>query len=186
MPILKNTKHEKFAQALAKGSSADAAYQMAGYKANRGNAATLKANQNITDRVSEIVGKAADRAQITVDRLVEEMGKLALANAQDLYIAADDGTKRRITADDIPSLTRDQAAALNVTLIGDKAMIRQYDKRGAINDLLRVMVPQAQPEPDSNQSITQARASISERLLQIGKRVTLERTTVTERLTVGE
>lgn len=32
MPVLSNQRHEAFAQALAKGSSADAAYEMAGFK----------------------------------------------------------------------------------------------------------------------------------------------------------
>jgi hypothetical protein len=39
MPVLPNNKHELFAQGLAKGLSADAAYQAAGYKRDRGNAA---------------------------------------------------------------------------------------------------------------------------------------------------
>jgi hypothetical protein len=40
-PALPNPRHEAFAQALARGSSAAAAYVEAGYKANRHNAATL-------------------------------------------------------------------------------------------------------------------------------------------------
>ncbi len=69
MPVLDNARHEAFAQALAKGMSADAAYQEAGYKANRGNATTLKANQSVKDRVAEIQGKAAIRTEITIDRI---------------------------------------------------------------------------------------------------------------------
>jgi hypothetical protein len=41
MSALKNPRHERFAQALAKGMSADAAYKAVGYKPHRGNAATL-------------------------------------------------------------------------------------------------------------------------------------------------
>ncbi|MCP8895336.1 hypothetical protein KYK29_10360 [Shinella daejeonensis] len=70
MPVLKNARHEKFAQALAKGKTADEAYQEAGYKPNRGNAATLKANQSISDRVAELQAGAAAKAQWTAaDRL---------------------------------------------------------------------------------------------------------------------
>lgn len=65
MPVLVNSKHERFAQALASGETADAAYAIAGYKANRGNASTLKANQIILDRVAEILGNAA--AQVELD-----------------------------------------------------------------------------------------------------------------------
>lgn len=70
MPALKNAKHEAFAQGLLKGLSADEAYAQAGYKANRGNAATLKANQSISDRVAELQNGAAEKAEWTAaDRL---------------------------------------------------------------------------------------------------------------------
>jgi hypothetical protein len=64
MPILPNHKHELFAQGLAKGLSADAAYQAAGYKRDRGNAARLTANDSIQKRVAEIQGKAAEKAMV--------------------------------------------------------------------------------------------------------------------------
>ena len=66
MPILKNPRHERFCQALAKGETADQAYVTAGYKENRGNAARLKAKQNVLNRVAEILEKAAVRTEITV------------------------------------------------------------------------------------------------------------------------
>jgi hypothetical protein len=47
MPILTNSKHEAFAQGLARGSSAAAAYVEAGYKENRHNPATLARKQHI-------------------------------------------------------------------------------------------------------------------------------------------
>jgi phage terminase small subunit len=75
MPILPNNRHELFAQGLAKGLSADAAYQAAGYKPNRGNAATLKANQSISKRVEELQAAAAAKTvlsrQWVIERLVE-------------------------------------------------------------------------------------------------------------------
>lgn len=66
MPVLPNARHEAFAQALAKGKSADEAYQLAGFKANRGNASRLNANENIAARVAELQGMAAER--VVVDR----------------------------------------------------------------------------------------------------------------------
>lgn len=73
MPILKNGKHELFAQELAKGKTADEAYILAGYKENRGNAATLKAKQNILDRVHEIQSRGAERAEVTVASILAEL-----------------------------------------------------------------------------------------------------------------
>jgi phage terminase small subunit len=73
MPVLKNARHERFAQELAKGKSADEAYATAGFKPNRGNAATLKAKQSILDRVSELQAKTVKKVEITVDSLAAEL-----------------------------------------------------------------------------------------------------------------
>lgn len=77
MPALTNAKHELFAQALAKGETASAAYVLAGYKANDGNASTLKGNQRIEDRIAEILSGAAKRTEITVASITERL--LAIA-----------------------------------------------------------------------------------------------------------
>lgn len=68
MPVLTNPKQERFAQELAKGKSADEAYQLAGYKANRGNANTLKQNESILTRVSDLLAEREFiHAQATAD-----------------------------------------------------------------------------------------------------------------------
>ena len=67
MPTLQNPRHERFAQELAIGKSADAAYVLAGYRANRSNAARLSANQDIQKRVAEIQSLGAERAQYRRD-----------------------------------------------------------------------------------------------------------------------
>lgn len=70
MAALQNAKHELFAQALAKGETADSAYQSAGYAPNRGNAIRLKANERVAERVAELKGRAAEKAEWTAaDRL---------------------------------------------------------------------------------------------------------------------
>lgn len=71
MPALENPKHERFAQELAKGKTADEAYQNAGYKADRSNAAKLTANNHIQARVAEIVERASVRVEITLAKLME-------------------------------------------------------------------------------------------------------------------
>ncbi len=77
MPVLSNAKQEKFAQELAKGTSATEAYVIAGYKDNDGNAATLKGKQRIADRVAEILGKASKRAELTVASVIESLLRIA-------------------------------------------------------------------------------------------------------------
>ena len=73
MPALKNAKHELFAQGLFKGLSADDAYEKAGYKPHRGNASTLRANQNVRQRVSELQEKTAKKVIVTVESLTTEL-----------------------------------------------------------------------------------------------------------------
>jgi len=84
MPALANSRHEAFAQALARGLSISAAYVEAGYKPNRGNAHTLaKQNKSISKRVEEIqteqlaihqqaTAEAAANAKVTLERLIAE------------------------------------------------------------------------------------------------------------------
>jgi hypothetical protein len=83
VPILENPRHEAFAQALARGSSAAAAYVDAGYKENRHNAATLARKQHILTRVSELqeeqlaihqqaTAQAAANAQVAIESLITE------------------------------------------------------------------------------------------------------------------
>jgi phage terminase small subunit len=73
MPVLKNARHEKFAQALAKGNTAFDAYGEAGYKADRGAAARMSANVSIRDRVAELQSKTVKKVEITVDSLAQEL-----------------------------------------------------------------------------------------------------------------
>lgn len=71
MPILPNARHERFAQALAAGKTADEAYQDAGYAENRGNATRLKANESMIARVAELLNKAAVKAEVTIDTIAD-------------------------------------------------------------------------------------------------------------------
>ena len=83
MLILKNPRHEAFAQALARGMSANAAYVEAGYKPNRHNAAALAREQHISTRVAglqeqqlamhqQATSEAAANAKVTIESLIAE------------------------------------------------------------------------------------------------------------------
>ncbi|MBD8556310.1 terminase [Rhizobium sp. CFBP 8762] len=85
MPVLKNARHEKFAQALAKGKTAEKAYVESGYKANRHNAAALAREQHISTRVQEFQMKAAEKAGVTLQSLTDELEEaraIAIAEKQ--------------------------------------------------------------------------------------------------------
>jgi len=85
MAVLKNARHEAFAQALAKGKSAVDAYVEAGYKPNRSHASRLVANGNIADRVTELQKKVAKKVEVTVESLageLEQARKIAIGEKQ--------------------------------------------------------------------------------------------------------
>lgn len=84
MPTLKNPKHERFAQELAKGTTAEKSYEAAGYKANRGNATKLKQNESILRRVPELLAlrermhgqstaKAIERVSLTKEWVLAKL-----------------------------------------------------------------------------------------------------------------
>jgi hypothetical protein len=83
MTVLKNPRHEAFAQALARGMSASAAYAEVGYKPHRHNAATLARKKHILVRVAELqeeqlaihqqaTAEAAANAKVTIESLIAE------------------------------------------------------------------------------------------------------------------
>src|SRR5262245_56703641 len=80
MQPLANQRHERFAQALAQGKTASEAYVLAGYKANDGNASRMKGNERISARVQEIVGRAAERAEVSLEHVLRELAAIAFSN----------------------------------------------------------------------------------------------------------
>ena len=84
MPVLRNPRHEAFAQGLAKGLTADAAYREAGYKSNRKNAARMKTYEDIRERVLELSRAAVPEIEATVERVLAEMMRMAFYNPVDV------------------------------------------------------------------------------------------------------
>ena len=90
MPVLRNPRHEAFAQAIfngmvgAKGgaSSQAEAYRRAGYHVSNGNSARACASRLLTfangigERIEELQAQAAERAQESADKCVQELNQL--------------------------------------------------------------------------------------------------------------
>ena len=68
---LKNPRHEAFAQYLYEGLTAENAYERAGYKPNRHNAAALGREQHILTRVADLQERKSKQSDVTVERLTE-------------------------------------------------------------------------------------------------------------------
>jgi hypothetical protein len=90
MPVLRNPRHEAFAQAIfngivgAKGgaTSQAEAYRRAGYQVTNGNSARACASRLLTfangigERIEELQAEAAERAQESADKCVRELNEL--------------------------------------------------------------------------------------------------------------
>ena len=76
MPVLKNSRHELFCQALSQGQSQDSAYKAANYKGSRQHAYRLATKGYIRERVAELMGrniaKMDEVAAVTIASLVAE------------------------------------------------------------------------------------------------------------------
>jgi phage terminase small subunit len=86
MPILSNNRRERFCQGIAKGLSATEAYLRAGYT-GRGNVAEVSASQilrnlQVKSRLAELAAKAAQKHEITVEKLTND-----LLQVRDLAVA---------------------------------------------------------------------------------------------------
>lgn len=140
MPILSNSKYELFAQELAKGSTASAAYVAAGYKRHDSNAGRLSKNEQVRSRVTELLTESAERSGVTIDRLVSELAKIAFANASDFFEWGPDG----VTIIPSAKLTSDQRAVVSEAQEtrakghGESTIkIKLSDKQAAIDKLMR-------------------------------------------------
>lgn len=64
MPVLDNSRHELFAQEIAKGATQIEAYVKAGYEPIEPNASRLIRNAKVSARIAEIKAAAAERVEI--------------------------------------------------------------------------------------------------------------------------
>lgn len=85
---LKHPKQEAFAQGIAKGMTADAAYTAAGYTPNPGNATRLKLNEAVASRVKYLVGRGAEKAEIDIARVLRELARVGTSDVRRLFDAS--------------------------------------------------------------------------------------------------
>lgn len=157
MPVLSNSRHERFAQAVAEGQSASQAYVSAGYAANEGNAGRLNRNEQVRSRVEEILAEGAERAGVTVERVVRELAKIGFSDIRKVVhwtgsevadeVDGEDGNGgepqivvraanivRLIGSEDIDDDTAAAISEISQTKEG-ALKVKLYDKRAALVDL---------------------------------------------------
>lgn len=126
MATLKNPRHEKFAQALAAGSTAEQAYKLAGYSGHRGNAARLRQDAAVIARIEEIQAPAAAKAAEKVEAVLEELSRIGFADIRELV--NEDGTIRDVK--DWPDTIARAVASIEVKeLFGESGLAIGYTKK---------------------------------------------------------
>jgi len=121
MPVLKNPKHERFAQGLAKGDAADKAYADAGYNPSRSAASRLSTNVNIQARVTELLNRSAERTVLTVASLTERLLKIA---------------EKGEAAADAPLLSVARAALMDAAKLNGLIVEKSLTAQTSVEDLL--------------------------------------------------
>jgi len=123
MPPLKNTRHEAFAQALAKGQSQEDAYAEAGFKPHRQNASRLITNDDVRRRVTELQAKTVKKVEITVDSLAQELEEArAIALKEKQTSAAVSATMGKAKLFGLGSETRKLTGTVQVVSITAKQL----------------------------------------------------------------
>ena len=77
MPHLDNLRHEKFCRYIVRGRTADQAYADAGYRPHRGNAARLRADENVIARIAELRIEWEHKEELTAQMVIEGLLKEA-------------------------------------------------------------------------------------------------------------
>src|SRR5438477_11178693 len=123
MPLLRNPKHERFAQELAKGKHLERAHRVAGYRTDRRNAQQLRQRDDISRRIEELLAnrdkidvrateRAIERTAITKQRVIEELAKIGFANMADYTRLV--GSERVV---DLADASLDHLAAVQVITV---------------------------------------------------------------------
>lgn len=129
---LKNTRHERFAQELAKGKSQVQAYEAAGYRPSRSAAARLAADVDICERVSNLAERVAVRTEITVAGLTERLLNIA---------------QRGEGKDEAPLLSVARAAIMDAAKLN--GMIVDKTEQRLADDQLLAVIGALRGDPDA-------------------------------------
>lgn len=116
MPILENARHERFARHYATNRNGTKAWIAAGYKDGPGaavSAARMLKNPKIAARIEELESKTLKQLDITAERTMLEIARLAFSDNRKLFDA--DGNLKPIH-----ELDDDAAAALSSVEIESK------------------------------------------------------------------
>lgn len=136
-------KQETFATGVASGLSQAEAYRQAFPSSRKWKdesvwqrASKLASNVKVQSRIQELLTKAAEANEVTIERIVAEVVKVAFANQRELMQWGPQGVKLRSSDE----LTDAQAASVSevsesVSATGGSLKLKTHDKLGALRFL---------------------------------------------------
>ena len=126
----------KFVQEYLIDCNASAAAIRSGYSEDTSRQAGHKLMQDpeVIAAIEEGQRHAAERAQVTADKVIAELAKLAFSNMADYLVTDENGAPSL----NLSTLTRDQFAAVVEVTVGPRGTkFKLADKRAALADLCR-------------------------------------------------
>jgi phage terminase small subunit len=160
-------RREIFIREYLKNLNATRAAIAAGYseKTARAAASRLLTNVDIKKRVEEALAKKTDKLDISVERVLGELSKLAFSNMLDYMNTQQDGSAYT----DLSKLTREQAAAIQEVTVDEytegrgknsrnvkRTRVKLADKRGSLELLgkyLKLFTDRQEISGDANNAI---------------------------------
>ena len=130
---------ERFCQEYIIDLNGTQAYIRAGHNVGvntaKANAYKMLTNTYVQTRIQQLVAERAKRTEITADKTVRELGRVAFSNMKE-YATWDRGSVSLIPSDE---LTEDQAAAVELVKETERGMlsIKLHNKLGALEALSR-------------------------------------------------
>jgi phage terminase small subunit len=82
MAKLANTRHELFAQALAKGNTLLKAHEMAGFKPRASYASKLAKRPDVSARIAELIDQWSDDLSLSLERVLQELSRVAFSDVR--------------------------------------------------------------------------------------------------------
>lgn len=134
MPVLKNQRHERFAQAVLKGKTLDEAYALAGYKAHPANPQRLRGNDRVSARIEELAERIETFNVVSVERIARELARIGFSKVTDALSFTNRTVRLKNSADLDDDVT---AAIAEVQQTKDGVKLKFHDKRGALTELAK-------------------------------------------------
>jgi phage terminase small subunit len=124
-------KQESFCHEFLKDFNATAAYQRAGYRASeataRKNASRLLTKGNVQAYLSELRSRVSRRAEVTLERTLQEMGRVAFSDITDMLSFDGAGVTFKDSADlpaDVTAAIESVSSQTTVTKVGSQEETR--------------------------------------------------------------